>query len=220
MEEIWRDIPNYEGLYQASTLGRIRSYGRSGTKGKILSPSIDKGGYLRVILSKEGIHKCMLVHRLVALTFIPLVDGKTFINHINTIRTDNKVENLEWCTSKENSNNPLTIEHLSGENNPFYGKHHSEDVRKKISEAHIGMKYSAETNAKKGRPRLKDEKNPQSVKILQYTKDGNFIKEWPSMISVTRELGVNFGSISNCCKGIGKSAGGYVWRYKEKEVGN
>lgn len=103
--EIWKDIPGYEGLYQVSNLGNVR-------RTKLLKKYYDKTkGYDVISLSKNGKSKIAKVHQLVAKTFIPNPNNKPEINHINTIRTDNRVENLEWCTRSENSNNPLTINH-------------------------------------------------------------------------------------------------------------
>ena len=96
-KEIWKDIEGYEGLYQISNLGRIRKY-------IILRQFLSHKGYLTTQLSKENKSKTFLVHRLVAKTFIPKIDGKNQINHKDGNKINNKVENLEWCTQKENIN--------------------------------------------------------------------------------------------------------------------
>lgn len=116
--EIWKDIKEYEGLYQVSNLGRVKSlnYKRMG-KEKILK-STKRNNYPFVVLCKDGSPQNYYIHRLVAQAFIPNPDNKPCIDHINTDRTDNRVENLRWCTQKENCNNPITIEKKSGENNP------------------------------------------------------------------------------------------------------
>ena len=108
MGELWKDIPNYEGLYQASTYGKIRSLNhirKNGTGeyeqiGKVLKLNL-KNKYLRVRLSKNGVAKTHRVNRLIALTFIENSLNKETVNHINGIKTDNRVENLEWATPKE-----------------------------------------------------------------------------------------------------------------------
>lgn len=118
MEEIWKDIEGYEGLYMVSSLGRVKSLDRIdgrgwNIKGKILKQTLDKKGYLNVGLSKNNNRTLYKVHRLVAETFIPNPDNKPEIDHISTLKTDNMVENLRWVTTKENSNNPLTLKHRS-----------------------------------------------------------------------------------------------------------
>ena len=109
--EVWKDIPSYEGFYQASTLGRIKSLPRLVNnrfkdvqrEERILKPSKSKNGYLRVVLMKEGKRKYISVHRLIALTFLSNELNLKQVNHINKNKEDNRVENLEWCTSKYNT---------------------------------------------------------------------------------------------------------------------
>lgn len=87
------------------------------------------------------------VHRLVAQAFIYNIENKPFVDHINTIKTDNRVENLRWCTNKENLNNPLTKKRLSGENNPMYGKKLKLETIQKIRKANTkGKVYCPELN--------------------------------------------------------------------------
>lgn len=113
MKETWQDIPEYEGLYQASTLGRIRSVDRlvpginghfKQLKGIILNQTTAGRGYASVMLSKNGVTKRWNVHRLIALTFIPNPDRLPEINHKDEDKTNNIWTNLEWCDSKYNAN--------------------------------------------------------------------------------------------------------------------
>lgn len=180
--EIWRDIEGFEGLYQVSDLGRVKSLERNIVKGrgglykieeKILKSSKDKNGYLKVHLYKEGKQKTYLVHRLVASTFLDNPDSLPEVNHKDENPQNNCVENLEYCNSKYNSN---------------YGSR-NERVVKSLSKP-----------------------------ILQFAKDGKFIKKWDSATQVERELNLNQSHISYCCKGKLKSAYGYKWKYYYKGI--
>lgn len=109
-KEIWKDIVGYEGLYQVSNLGRVKSLERTVTIGfgnkkhleeKIMSFST-RSGYSIIVLKKNGTKASKQVHRLVAEAFIPKEDDKNIVNHKDFDRKNNVVENLEWCTQKEN----------------------------------------------------------------------------------------------------------------------
>lgn len=97
--EIWKDIKGYEGLYQVNKIGQVRKLKH---EIKILAPEVMKKGYLRVSLTKNKQRTRILIHVIVAKHFIPNHDNKQQVNHINGIKSDNRIENLEWCTNKEN----------------------------------------------------------------------------------------------------------------------
>ena len=130
MKEIWKDVNGYEGFYQVSNLGRVKSLDRivknKGLikkesfikKGRILKQRTSKSkglitGYYRVLLTKEKVGKNFCVHKLVAEAFIPNPENKPQVDHINTIISDNRVENLKWVTSKENNRNDITMKKKS-----------------------------------------------------------------------------------------------------------
>ena len=188
MEEIWKDIKGYEGLYQVSNMGRIKSIDRYVPRkngklqhvyGKIMT-SFDNGrGYKQVYLTKNSITKAHSVHRLVANAFIPNPDNLPQVNHKDEDKANNRVDNLEWCTQKYNQN---------------YGT--------------ISIRKSQ---------KLLNDKN-KSKPVLQYSLDGTFIKEWKSTRDVQRNLGFDNSHISKCCRGKQANyAYGYIWKYKNEE---
>lgn len=95
--EIWKEIKDYNGLYFISNLGNIKN-----AKGKILKQGLCSQGYSRLNLTINNKYKTHRVHRLIAEAFIENIDNKPYINHINGIKNDNRIENLEWCTAKDN----------------------------------------------------------------------------------------------------------------------
>ena len=175
LNEIWKPIKGYEGLYEVSNFGRIRSLdaykkGRNGSvrfcKGRILKPFTDTSGYLQVGLFKNGKRKIHLVNRLVAQAFIDNPDNLPQVNHKDENKQNNVVSNLEWCTHEYNINYGTRIERCS-------------------------------------KP------------VLQYTLDGEFIREWASATQAKIEGGFHQGHIAACCRGEQNKHKNCIWKYKE-----
>ena len=185
--EIWKDIENYEGFYQVSNLGRVRSLERdvffpNGTiirhmEEKVLVPSLNRGGYSYINLNKNGKVKKEYVHRLVAMAFLPNPENKPQINHRDEVKTNNVVENLEWCSAQYNIN---------------YGTRNERSVQN-----HRYYKFGNNPNAK-------------SV----FCEELN--KKFDSIRRAEEELGVNINCIVGACKGRQKTAGGFHWRYADE----
>lgn len=159
MEEIWKDIQEYEGLYEVSNLGRVRSKDRTymdskgrvySKQGKILKQTM-RQGYLFVGLYKDGKMKNKSVARLVAIAFIPNPQNLPQVHHIDEAipSINNKVTNLQWVTAKQNCNSKKHLERLSGENASFYGRKHTEASKRKISEHHADFTLAKHPRAKK-----------------------------------------------------------------------
>jgi hypothetical protein len=109
MQEIWKDIKGYEGLYQISNLGRIKSLDKKDSigrkiKGKLMRNIVRKDGYFGIILSKDGKAKDFLIHRLVAQAFVLNKDNYKEVNHKDECKQNNNATNLEWCNRKYNVN--------------------------------------------------------------------------------------------------------------------
>lgn len=121
MHEEWRPIPGYQGAYEVSNLGRVRSVERiiasvrrgkpfaRRQPGKVMSPRVNRWGYSQISLGSRHLKgRCISVHKLVALAFIgPRPQPRAQINHKNGVKTDNRVENLEWVTARENSHHAV-----------------------------------------------------------------------------------------------------------------
>lgn len=101
--EIWKDIPGFEGLYQLSSFGRVKSFPRETTRGGIMAVGIGTTGYYYVKLTKNGKRKHLRIHRSLAELFIPNPENKPCINHKDGNKLNNSFDNLEWCTSSENN---------------------------------------------------------------------------------------------------------------------
>lgn len=159
MEE-WRDIAGYEGLYQVSNLGRVRSLNYRQTKRRKILKSLNKE-YKSVGLYKDNKSKMLAIHRLVAEAFIPNIDNLPCVNHIDKDKHNNNANNLEWCTCQYNT------------------------------------QYS------------------KAIPVIQYDLQDNYIQEFVSSAEAQRKTKIGRNHICECCKGKRKTAGGYVWRYKD-----
>lgn len=189
-QEIWKDIKDYEGLYQISSFGRYRSCDRyiiynnnrwGGTSkvflyGKIMKHSKNNSGYCTICLHKDNKPKTFLLHRVVAQAFIPNPNNLPEVNHKDENKENNNVDNLQWCTRVFNNN---------------YGKLNKDGRRK--SRKH----------------RMK--------KVAQYTIDGKLIATYDGLRVAKEQTGINNLGIARCCEGILKTSGGYVWKYVTKE---
>lgn len=206
IKEIWKDIIGYENLYQCSNLGRIKSlwFGKE----KILKQIITNQNYCLVGLCKQKKRKMYLVHRLVATAFIPNIENKPEIDHIDTNRQNNCVSNLHWVTKKENMNNPITLIKSSQAQR---GKKLSSEHIEKLRKINTGNKYNA--GKKQSQEHISNKTKARQKPIVQLLLNGEFIKNWCSAKQASVELNINNGDITHCCKGKCNSAGKYRWKY-------
>ena len=194
--EIWKtaisDGEPYEG-YKVSNLGKILSLNYRNTgKAELMTPFEDTGGYLRVELSKNGETKTCKVHRLVAETFLPNPENKPQVNHKIEGKKGKKINMVIFNTDGSVNKERTTIEWVTAKENCNYGTR-NERCAKAISKAM--------TNGKLSKP------------VLQFTLDGEFLREWPSTREIERQLGFDNGAVGKCCKGKLKSAYGFKWCY-------
>ena len=195
MEEIWKDIKGYEGLYQVSTLGRVRSVshevidsiGRHSIKeGKALSlRKSTQTGYPTINLTKNGKYTSFNVHRLVAEAFIPNPNNLPCVNHKDESRDNNVVDNLEWCTYGYNNMYGTAPERRNKSLREYFDEH-------TIAGHDLPTRH-----------------------VVQYSLSGDIVREFNSINAAERELGLKPSSgISACCHGKLKIAYGFVWRFE------
>ena len=181
MEE-WRDVKGYEGRYEVSSFGNIKSL-ISG--GKIMKPNFVGRGYATVELFNGHKGQRILIHRIVAKAFIPNPNNHPIINHIDENKTNNCMDNLEWCTYSHNSR-------------------HGTMQQRRMAGTDYGTALRKEIAIKNGKMACKP--------IVQIGK--NFITEWDSAKQASSTLKINASHIAETCKGKRSSAGGFDWKYK------
>lgn len=188
--EIWKDVCGFEGLYQISSYGRIKSlhyYG--GDRVEILKPARDKNGYLTIGVWKDGKRYSKKMHRLVAEAFIPNPDNLPQINHKDEDRENNFVENLEWCTNKYNVN---------------YGNHSLH-----AAQAQMGKRHTVE-HIMKIRANA-----PGSKAVLMINPDDmSIVGEYVSGSEAARQIRGTATNVAYACRNQGTKYKGYFWRYK------
>lgn len=208
MGEVWKDIVGYEGKYAVSSQGRVmslKSYGGSGQR--LLKTTKRPDGYLKVVLSRNGEGKNYLVHRLVAMAFLPNPNGLEMINHKDEVRSNNCVDNLEWCSRSYNQLYSLAIH---PERRYVFGNN--------FRDKKTGELFSSWT---KRVPKKHFER------VLQKTEDGIVVAEYENATEAAIVTGLNSGGIIYACK-TNKNprrdkirrkdwkarCGGFIWEYE------
>lgn len=242
-KEIWKDIPGFEGYYQASNMGRVKSLDRyvnykncgfALRKGKILSPKISNKGYLETTLMKEGKSYYKRIHRLIAETFLPNPNNYSCINHINENKTDNKIENLEWCTSKQNiemyhesrtivyqytvdgklvkiwNSMVKAAKSVNGNKDGIYHCCVGHLSNGKLKKTYLGYIWSYIPLSKSElQKRSCDER---LVEVLQLDLNGNTLHSYSSAVEAAKAVGCNPSAISMACSGLRNTIKGYKWK--------
>lgn len=206
-EVIYKPVVGYEGLYEVSSLGEVFSlnYMHTGKRVK-LKAMVVSNGYVVVCLRKQGSQKTLCIHRLVAEAFIPNLDSKPEVDHINTIRTDNRVENLRWVSSKENHLNPNTRE--------AYKVAH----QKLLQDIEWRRKHKDGCQKRSQNPEWRKKHKVAMVKAC--AKEVYCIeldKVFESAYEAAIELGLIRSAISACCRGKRQTTGGYHFQFHIQE---
>lgn len=188
----WRDIRGYEGLYMVSNAGDVLSC----RHGRVLALKHSKEGYLYVGLSDEQSGRAVKnarVHRLVAEAFIPNPMNKPTVNHINEIKSDNRVENLEWATVRENNIHGTRLQRV---------KEHTDYKARNIDYKAVAAKHDYhEMNRNQMKP------------VYQCDMDWNVLQRYDGVSVAARTVGCNIGHLSECLHGRGRSCGGFKWKF-------
>jgi hypothetical protein len=211
MNEEWRPVVGFEDRYQISNLGNLKSndylihYINGKTelrRGRIRKANIVSGYRYFLLVRKTGEKRVsMKAARMVAMAFIPNPENKPCVDHIDTNRLNDSVENLRWVTHSENNLNPITRERYVevGRKRIF-----SKETREKIGNYWKG-KHLKESQIKKIRS--------HSRKVEMLSQEGMVLKAFDGASFAQEETGVFSNHIRQCCKGERLTAGGYKWRY-------
>lgn len=190
--EIWKPINGFEDSYLISNYGNVYSIRNS----KIMKPKKTRDGYLHIGLSKNGKVKNMAIHRLVGMAFIPNPQNKPTINHLNEIKDDNRVDNLEWATYREQNIFGTRIERAILHTN-------WNERTKNMDYNTIASKHDYQhINDKQKKP------------VIQFSAEGNYINRYESLAQASKIMGVNTGHLCECLKGHRHTCGGFIWKYE------
>lgn len=242
--EEWRFIPNTDNLYMISNLGRVKSVdsvrpfkkGFKTYKGRIRRQFPNWQGYLACFVTNRKMERISVrVHKVVCDVFIPNPNNYPCVNHKDEDKQNNRVDNLEHCTYAYNlsygsragmKDRPVLQYDLNGDYIKDFPSvkiaAQTVDVEPRcISNAIHGWTKSAGGYIwrfkKDGAPKeINAHTDNNKRKILCYTLDGNFVKEYDSLISAERELGIHYQSISDCCRGRVKKVKDFIFKYKEE----
>lgn len=215
--ELWKDIGGYEGIYKVSNYGRIMSLERDVRRRDGISFHFKQRivkykkarGYDCVGLSNENVIKYFRVHRLVAIAFIPNHENLPQINHKDENPHNNMVSNLEWCTASYNLNYGNHNKNLSDARKRKFKNdfEFAQKMRKILSE-------SRKKESWKIAQRKSQLVNSNCKKVLQYSLNGDFIREYHSTQEAYRQTGIYSQNIGQVCLGRKHKAGGFIWKYK------
>lgn len=227
-KEVWKPVVGYEGLYEVSDQGRVRSLPRKHCNGCILKPEKDKKGYLRIGLSKNSIQETKKVHRLVAEAFIPNPDNLPQINHKSEIKDQNNVENLEWVDNKTNArwSHSVAVKQysLTGEYVAFYSTVTDAANAVNTNTSSITNCCIKKSTCCKGYIwRYADDKEDLEIpskiypnkpkQVEQYTLDGEYVNSFTSMLKALKQFNIfSCTHLAECCR-TGKPYHGYIWKY-------
>lgn len=207
MQEIWKDIEGYEGLYQISNLGRIKSLERIvitkrhkiPVKETIRKQNTDTYGYNRVFLRNKNKNKNFQVHRLVAIHFIDNSENKPQVNHIDGVKTNNRVDNLEWVTNKENQYHSIKIG-IRNSKTFTYKNQIIKDYLNGMGVYYIAKKYNITGGSsiyrllKENNVKIRRRNNKIKV-ILKQLKDGYTIKQIAKLNNILEDTVVKYRSV-------------------------